>query len=337
MAAARPSTELDPTVFSGPEKAAVMLLAMGRETAARFADTLSDEDLRALVTAARNLAGVKMEHVEALVEEFESKALLTGLPDGPTAASQLLARFRPDDDPEEFIKARGAARTGDGGADPATLGEVPIERLIAFMENEHPQLSVFILTQLEHAKAADVVVKLPDELRHEIMTRFVATKPIGDFVVDELGPLVIEQVVNTEEPVDMEPDYGRIAGIINQMDNEAADDAIQALYKSHPDQAKQIDGRVFRFEHIEQLSAEDRQALIDGVDTSELTVALIDSEAGLREAILSTLGQRARRMVESELEDGGRTKPEAVQQARRRIAAQAIEKADSGDISLPDK
>ncbi len=69
----------------------------------------------------------------------------------------------------------------------------------------------------------------------------------------------------------------------------------------------------------------------------QVTLALNGAPQDLREAVLSALGARARRMVEAEL---GRNEPAAadgIQAARRAIAGAALRLAAEGRIDLSEK
>ena len=57
-------------VFNGPEKAAALLLMMGKPPASRLLKRLEQPDLRAVVRAAAGLGAVPATMLDRLVEEF---------------------------------------------------------------------------------------------------------------------------------------------------------------------------------------------------------------------------------------------------------------------------
>ena len=57
------------------------------------------------------------------------------------------------------------------------------------------------------------------------------------------------------------------------------------------------------------------------------------AEEDLKESVLSSISQRTRRMIESELE-AGKAKPAEIEQARKSIAALALRMASEGRIDL---
>ena len=77
-------------------------------------------------------------------------------------------------------------------------------------------------------------------------------------------------------------------------------------------------------------------ALFDSISTELVTLALRNAPAALTEAVLSSIGARARRMIESELSQGadGIAAVDVVR-ARKAIAAGAIRMAREGTFELP--
>ena len=77
-------------------------------------------------------------------------------------------------------------------------------------------------------------------------------------------------------------------------------------------------------------------ALFDGLGTDLVTLALRGCEQTLAEAILSALGPRSRRMIESELATEAGNIPFAdIAKARKTIASTAIRLASEGAVQLP--
>ena len=77
-------------------------------------------------------------------------------------------------------------------------------------------------------------------------------------------------------------------------------------------------------------------ALFDSISTELVTLALRSAPAALAEAVLSSIGARARRMIESELSQGSDGVAAAdIVRARKAIAVAAIRMAREGVFELP--
>ncbi len=77
-----------------------------------------------------------------------------------------------------------------------------------------------------------------------------------------------------------------------------------------------------------------RLTLFDAAATDLVSKALAGIEDPLKEMILSALSSRTRRMVEAELKNVGDLDETEVKDARRAIAATALQLAERGEIEL---
>jgi flagellar motor switch protein FliG len=103
--------------------------------------------------------------------------------------------------------------------------------------------------------------------------------------------------------------------------------------------AANLDGvrsKLFTFDDIPQLSQKARVTLFDGISTETVTLALRHAEPALLEAVLSSIGARTRRMIESELTSSSdNVQADSIARARKSIATTAIRLASEGSFELP--
>src|SRR5262249_42383508 len=90
----------------------------------------------------------------------------------------------------------------------------------------------------------------------------------------------------------------------------------------------------FTFDDIIKLNPRGRTVLFDKIPTELIVLALKGTDSSFRDAILGSLAARARRIIESELANGGSTAQRDVLKARRTIADTALELASGGEIEL---
>ena len=84
------------------------------------------------------------------------------------------------------------------------------------------------------------------------------------------------------------------------------------------------------------LTQKARVTLFDGISTELVTLALRKAEPAMIEAVLSSIGARSRRMIESELAAGATTsRTRTSHGARKTIASTAIRLASEGAFELP--
>jgi flagellar motor switch protein FliG len=111
---------------------------------------------------------------------------------------------------------------------------------------------------------------------------------------------------------------------------------LESLKKERPAEAAALRRMLFSFDDIPRLEQKYRLVLFDKVQTEQVMFALRGVDAELKEIVLSSLGARARRMIESELSNASIEVTKDVVAARQAIAAMALQLAGSGDIVIAD-
>ena len=118
----------------------------------------------------------------------------------------------------------------------------------------------------------------------------------------------------------------RIADIINGLEPADADDVMKALEAARPQDAKAVRSMLFSFLDLPRLSQRARALLFDKLSTDLVVLALRGTDAEFREAALSAMAARSRRLVEGEL-----ASPTTGQARRDRQGAQGGGQDRAGD------
>ena len=130
----------------------------------------------------------------------------------------------------------------------------------------------------------------------------------------------------------------RVAEILNAMEKDASEDLMRKVRDSiDPKKLAALEARLFRFDDLVLLDKASRTLVVDGLPNDILVRALRDTPADLREAVLSAISQRARKMIEAELSAGGNEGTAVVDEARKSIAQLAMKLASEGRITLPQR
>jgi len=125
-----------------------------------------------------------------------------------------------------------------------------------------------------------------------------------------------------------------MADIINKMDREQMEDVLQSLAETRPKTAETLRGLLFTFDDLIKLPPRTRMALFESIPTERVVLALKGADDEIKDAILSSLTGRARRMVEQELASSEPASQRDVVKARRAIADTALSMAEKGEIEL---
>src|SRR5579862_178053 len=158
-------------IFSGAEKAAALLLAMGKPLAARLLKRFDSAELRQITRAAAHLGAVSNEVLDGLIEEFtDNFSIGADLLGNAGEAEQLLNGALP---PEQVADILSDVLGSSNSSMWEKLVGIPESVFAAYLQKEHPQTAAFILSKLNSRFVAKISAQLPREFRNELMRRML--------------------------------------------------------------------------------------------------------------------------------------------------------------------
>ncbi|MDZ5698432.1 flagellar motor switch protein FliG [Chelativorans sp. M5D2P16] len=318
------------------QKAAAILVAMGKPSAGRLLKFFKQEELKSLIEAARLLRTIPQAELEKVVEEFENEFTEgAGLLDSADSMDTILSESL---SPEEVNVLLGRKDPPPLGAEEvwAEIEKLEPGRLARLLAQEHPQTVAVILARMAPQAGSKVVRELDRSQRGEVIRRVASMGQVPQAAKAVIEKRIAEILRAEASGKDASAGQARVARLLNELDREDITDVMDDLEKAGSEDVEGIRARLFTFEEVVHLSQKARVALFDGLPADLVTASLRGAPGELAEAVLSALGARSRRMIESELqmEDDG-VSVEAIGEARRRIAATAVELAQKGVIELP--
>jgi flagellar motor switch protein FliG len=320
------------------QKAAAILVAMGKPSASRLLKFFKQEELKALIEGARLLRTIPQSDLERIVAEFEAEFTEgAGLLDSADRMDTILNESL---SPEEM-----SAIMGDNRFEVAPEGPPPIwpdleklepARLGAFLAGEHQQTSAMVLSKLSPQAAANVLLTMTKPMRGQIIKRMVTMAAIPETAAKIVENRLRTSVLTETSTRDTSAGQARVASMLNEMDKSQLEDVMQDLEAAGTPDLDGVRARLFAFEDIPLLTQKARVLLFDGLSTELLTLALRGAQAGLAESVLSAIGARSRRMIESELGMDSDGIPAAdIAAARKTIASTTVRLSREGAFELP--
>jgi flagellar motor switch protein FliG len=319
--------------LSGPEKAAALLLMMGKPPAARLLKQFDQPDLRAVALAAASLGAIPATMLDRLVEEFvtDFSAGADLLGDAGQAKS-LLGDALP---PEQIADILGLASGETGPPDVwRSLGQAPESAVVALLMAERPATATYIVSRLDPPLATRLVAALPRDRRNAALCGLVApldVTPLAARLIEEAMEAALKKASTSAADAG---GWSRLAGIINSLDPEEADDAIRALEQVRPKEAAIVKTMLFSFNDLPRLSERARALLFDRASIDIVVMALRGTDPDFRDTVLSSMPSRGRRLVEGELNSGAFAPPQDVAKARKAIADIVLGMASRNEIEL---
>ena len=319
--------------MAGAQKAAAVLLAMDRSAAQALLRHFTPDELREVTIAAARLGDLPHATLDAIVERFQQDFVdASGLHGDETRARELVgATVTPD-----LIASYLQSANEDGPIDLwKGVTNLPEKFLIGFLQGEHPLIVTYILSRLEAQLAARLVAALPRELRNATLCRLIAPPPIAPESLVVLERALREVLLGGVTGGSADEARARIADIINGLEPADANDVMKALEAARPQDARLVRSMLFSFLDLPRLTQRGRALLFDKLTTDLVVLALRDTEAEFREAALSAMAARSRRLVESELSAPTNAKPADVAKARREVVKIVLAMAQKGELELP--
>jgi flagellar motor switch protein FliG len=318
-------------ILSGPEKAAALLLMLGAPSAGRLLKQFDPPDLKIVARAAAGLGAVAPATLDRLVEEFAADfSAGANLLGDVGQARNLLAEALPPGEVEDLLGA-----PADQGFDVwRALANVPESSIIAFLLAEKPATATYLLSRLDPPLAAKLVSSLPRGRRNAALCGLVAPHEITPLAAQLVERALRDLLDAAKAPSGGAEGRQRIAGIINNLDPDEAADVMRAIGEARPKDAAVIKTMLFSFNDLPRLSERARALLFDRASIDIVVMALRGTDPEFRNAILSSMPSRGRRLVEGELASGAPAPPREVAKARKAIAEIVLGMAARNEIEL---
>jgi flagellar motor switch protein FliG len=317
----------------GQEKVAILLLALGERLGTQLLQKFDASEIKAIMNSAAAIGRVDKQDLDVIVDDFAAHfARALGIGTDFDDVKNLVERAF---SPGELSKMLGSQIMHTGEPAWKKFENGMENALVPYLLDEHPQTIAFILSKLDSEFAARCLSILPGDFRVTVAKRLLKVQPV-EKAVESLVEAVIEQDLLAKSDIGLENESrSRLAAMLNKIDREKSGEIIAGVAAWKPEEAAKLKRLIFSFEDIGKLSQEARLAVFDKLQHDQVVLALRGMDAALKEVALSSLGARARRMVETELtnDKGVRTKEGDV--ARSAIVAQILAMAQRGDIELP--
>lgn len=331
---AMPATENQSTKLTGPQKAAILLVALGDKISGEVMKQFNDEEAKTVGKAIARLDKITPSQTEAVLEEF---CQLTG-PNGSGRggfdyAKRVLSNaFGPE----------GAKRIADHlprvGArfnkNFESLQKADPNQLSRFIENEHPQTIALILSHLSASQAASLLANLPMPLRSEVTLRIAQLDRVSPDVVARIS-IVISEKLKTLGEIKMELHGGprSVAEILNRMEGAMSDEILDNLQ----DEQILVDAirhYMFTFDDLLLVDVMAMKEVVSKIDRKLLVVALKGTSDQLKNQFLQCMSQRGAEMLREDMEAAGPVRIRDVEAAQQQILAVVRELETEGTVSL---
>ena len=330
--ASRPQGKTSTRKLTGPERAAVLMLALGERLGTKVFALLDDDELREISVVMSTLGTIEAETVEQLLLEFVGHMSASGaLLGNYDATERLLQQYLPADRVHGIMDdIRGPA----GRNMWEKLANVQEEVLANYLKNEYPQTVAVVLSKLRAEHAARVLSILPEDLSLDVVTRMLRMESVQKDVIER-----VEQTLRTEFMYNLSQKRRRdahevMAEIFNNFDRHTEARFLTALEQSNRDAAERIKALMFTFDDLTKLDAASAQTLMRNIDKDKLGIALKGAAEPVRQFFFSNMSTRAAKMLVDDMQAMGAVRLRDVDEAQALLVNKAKEMAAKGEILI---
>jgi flagellar motor switch protein FliG len=329
-----PEPPADPLAgLTGRQKAAILVLQLGRADSARVLGQLSESELEDLSAEIARLGEVPAETANAVLAEFAG-VLTSGV--STTRGGVELAR--------ELL----LATVGEGRAEQmldrlaqsfvelpfAFMTNLDSRQIVSFLAEEHQQTIALVLAHLPAGLASNVLAGLNPVLQADVAHRIA--------VMDRCSPDLIRAVESNLErrlsSLGVASDLSAVGGlrplveIINRTDRNTERLILEGLEERDPVLAENVRSQMFMFEDLVGLEDRAIQLVLRRVEVRDLAVALKGVPDGVRVRVMQNMSERAALNLAEESDVLGPVRVRAVEEAQAGIVRVIRELEKSGEI-----
>jgi flagellar motor switch protein FliG len=318
--------------LSGPQKAAIFMLALGETQAAKLFKKMDDEEIRNLSHNMALLGTVKSGVIEPLFVEFTDHLSSTGSLMGTyDSTERLLTKIL---DGERVHQIMEEIRGPSGRTMWDKLGNVNEGVLATYLKNEYPQTVAVVLSKIKTAHAARVLALLPENFAMEVVMRMLRMETVQKDILDQ-----VERTLRTEFMTHLARTtrgdvHEMMADIFNNLDRGAENRFMTALEERSPESAERIKQLMFTFEDLARLDSNGVQTLLRQIPKEQLALALKGASEIIKELFFNNLSERAGKMMREDMEAMGPVRLKDVDEAQSAILTAAKALADAGSIAI---
>ena len=321
--------------MSGLQKAALLIMSVGEETAAKLFQLMHDDEIREISQTMANLGTVNATVIERLFVEFADAISSTGTMTGTFESterllSKVLDKGKVDQIMEEI---RGPA----GRTMWDKLGNVHEAVLANFLKNEYPQTVAVVLSKVKADHAARVLSMLPEAFAMEVIMRMLRMESVQKDVLDDVERVLRNEFMSNLARTARRDAHEMIAEIFNNLDRASESRFLTALEERNRDSAEKVRSLMFTFEDLGKLDPGGVQTLLRNVEKDKLPLCLKGASEALRDMFLSNMSERASKMLKEDMAAMGPVRLRDVEEAQLAMVTVAKDLAAKGEIMLSDK
>ena len=322
--------------MSGVRKAAVLLVAVGEESAKEILRALPEVDVQRLTEELADLRGITPEVSAGILEEFwellETQNFMThgGLDYASRLLIETFGKARADD---LLMLVRRSQEAAQGNL--AKLQRTDPQQLGKLLDSEHPQTIALVLAHLDPRRASMVLDNLSEDHKVLSIQRLAEMRQFSPEMAQKVAHILHRRLENVGDTARKSySGFKAVADLLNRLNAEESKKILETIEDGQPELALSIRNLMFTFEDLVTVPPATIREIVSGVDKRQLALALRGAKDDLRAQIFKSMSSRAVEMLKEDMEVLGPVRSREVAQAQQEILNLARRLEAEGKVIL---
>ncbi|WP_077309583.1 flagellar motor switch protein FliG [Terribacillus halophilus] len=320
--------------LTGKQKAAVLMISLGADTAANVYKHLTEEEIERMSLEISSVKKVDSAEKESIVDQFHQIAIAQDYisQGGISYAKSVLEKALGADEAAAIMNRLTSTlqvRPFDFArkADPT--------QILNFIQNEHPQTIALVLSYLDAEQSGQILSELPQDMQADVAKRIATMSSTSPEIISQ-----VEQILEKNLSATATQDYTQTGGIqavvevLNGVDRSTERTILEELEVQDPDLAEEIKKRMFIFEDIVTLDNRAIQRVIREVENDDLKLSLKVASDEVKDIVFQNMSDRMAQTFKEEMEFMGPVRLKDVEEAQSRIVSVIRRLEEVGEIVI---
>lgn len=320
--------------LTGPQKCAVLCMALGTEQAAKVLQLLTPDEVEGVTREIASMPSVGAELVDGVLVEYHdvSRAVESIARGGVDYAKEILETALGSVRAKSILEKIREQLTETGLT---RLRKASPDILLSVLRGEHPQTVALILAHLDLRQAAGVIEAMEPELASDVLFRVARMEKVSPemLAIVEQG-LAHKADLSLSQEMRLSGGPEAVANVLNLTSASVEKSLLETIGGRDSGLAQQIKGFMFVFEDLKLLDARAMQRLLRDIDSKELALALKATSEELKQKIFTNMSERAASALKEEIDFLGPVKVRDVEAAHQRIIQIVRNLEEAGEIAV---
>ena len=320
--------------LTGGQKAALVLLQMQRDQAAKVMQQMTDDELSEIAFEIARLTNVEDQTVTVTVDEFNERLSSTvKATSGGFGKARSMLQWSVGKERADVIMNASSAPVS---APFQFLRRADPLQVLGFLSDEHPQTITLVLAHMRPEFAALVISGLDEERQRDIAHRLAVMESTPPEAVEDVHRQLERKLKSVLQASAASSAGGvqALVDILNRADRTTEKLILDGLAATDPDLAEEVRNRMFVFRDIVSLDDRTIQLVLRGVDSKELAMALKGVAPEVRDKITKNMSERAGLNLLEEIDMLGPVRMKTVEEAQAAVVRIIRSLEESGQLVL---